>query len=149
MGKRTVHQKDAKAQLIAQVHRSGEVNEIHTSPQSHGRCLQVPLEAMLRENREETGLDVTVTEDDVLMKPVWDGDVSMPHLSLLEQCLALARSDLLELGTAKDALQSWEMEPFAQLIQCQASSTFVIQVRTHCSFLHKNTRGYLFRSKRA
>ena len=133
MGKRTVHQKDAKAQLIAKIHRSGEVIIcIYTSPQSHEPCFQAPVEATLEGSCEGTSLDAAVMEDDILMKPVWDGEVSTPHLSPLEQCLALARSDVLELGTAKDPLQSWEMEPFAQLILCQSPSTFAIQVHHSC-----------------
>ena len=88
---------------------------------------------MVGSGKEEglPGIDEDCPETDVLLKPKWKEDPSPEQLSLLEQCLALAKSDWIELGTANDDLKLWEMEPFTHLIQSQTHTNFIIQVNCH------------------
>lgn len=69
------------------------------------------------------------SEDDVLMNPRWSEENAPVQLSSLEACLALAKCDAIELGTADDDLKLWEMEAFTQLIQSQTKTAFLIQVQ--------------------
>eukprot|EP00210_Caulerpa_lentillifera_P008505 g8113.t1 len=130
MGTRTVHQVDPKAQLTARLHRQ------EATPGQ-----QMDSEIITDPGYEMDLLCSNDSDDDVLSRPKWVDGESETTLSVPEQCLVLARSDLLELGTANDALKSWEMEPYIHFVLSQNRSTFIIQSKAAlCQIRHEKDR---------
>eukprot|EP00803_Ostreobium_quekettii_P004674 evm.model.scf_312.5 EVM.evm.TU.scf_312.5 scf_312:55151-60706(+) len=68
---------------------------------------------------------------DVLPLPMFDelpeGARALRELRCIEQAALLARCALIELGTARDELRTWEMVPYVEALRVQHRSAFMIQ----------------------
>ncbi|GMH46024.1 hypothetical protein BSKO_13988 [Bryopsis sp. KO-2023] len=125
MGMRTVHQQDPKAQLLLDVRRDSSNSEVLGDGHETASLGFEGYDSQPTD-KELEGLG----ESDVLEKPRFLGGESatdFPQLSSLEQCVVLARNSLVEYGTAKDELRSWEMVPYVEAIRSQLFSRFIFQ----------------------
>lgn len=120
MGVRTVHQQEAKAQLVVRVARSAEED-----------VCSVPVSDLDdHQSDDEPGTQVHVVKGlvnphpscllDVLPLPIMS-DHTAPHSSLppLLQALLLTHAKQIERGTAADELRSWQMAPYVEAVLSQ------------------------------
>ncbi|GAX73776.1 hypothetical protein CEUSTIGMA_g1227.t1 [Chlamydomonas eustigma] len=151
MGKRTVHQVDAKAQLVVKAARSRAFSDEEWNGYKGVRCSLLGLDGSRSTDlasgeggpsrKETVGLE---EEPDVYMAPVLvaeDGEAINPAYSVLEQTLLLAWCTHVKKGTSKDELQAWEMAPYVDAVMSQSKSHFMLQAAARLQKVrHERTR---------
>uniref|UniRef100_A0A7S3QZ63 TPR-like protein n=1 Tax=Dunaliella tertiolecta TaxID=3047 RepID=A0A7S3QZ63_DUNTE len=163
LGRRTVYQENAKAQLVV---RSSRVRaqqppiqdplvtsfgfEPILQPQAAAAASGVPVspgggggtEAEKVHSKQPThGM---VDESDVFMAPklvAEDGQVLEPRYSATEQALLLAWATHVKKGSAQDELQLWEMAPYLEAVLSQPRSHMMLQATARLlKARHERTR---------
>lgn len=143
MGMRTIHQKDAKAQLTVELHKGSNCDSgSNTEAAAVGvpRCNSgidcAALDAMLEGGAGEAELQGLGQDSDILQAPLLtgddrkengnggsgDSDPTAPTLTSLQQALLLSHAAHIRKGRPSDELAGWEAAPFAEAVLLQHCS---------------------------
>lgn len=120
MGMRTVHQQEAKAQLVVRIASCAaeELSSVATSElmdEEHDNEPGMPLGAGIYVQQSQ--------HTDVLPLPVLSGDDHSTTLPPLLQSLLLTHAKHIERTTAADELRPWQMAPFVEAVLSQPRTT--------------------------
>jgi len=155
LGRRTVHQLDPKAQLVAALSATP-----HPDQQPHGpdhppaaaAAAEFDLDVNLLQlddadvNKEMEGMQ---DDSDVFAAPVMEvaaaaaAATAAPRAaSGAEQALLLAWAAQVKKGSSADELQQWQMAPYVEAALTQPRSQFMLQVTARLlKARHERTRG--------
>ena len=107
MGKRTVHQVDAKAQMVVVTEHAGGGAGAERDGRRRASTEDLPRDWLLE------GLD----QEDILLLPKLEGEEEhMADLTPCEQALVLVYLVQVSKSQAKTEIQSWEMMPYCQCV---------------------------------
>ena len=125
LGRRTVHQVDAKAQRVVRAEPRGDA--------AHGNeeWGEWALDEGVRAPRDWLAKDLD--ESDVLVAPALEGEGGSAQLKALEQCLVMAWCEHERRAKAKDDLTSWDMAAYVEAVLRDGYSGVCPAVAVACS----------------
>ena len=163
MGFRTVHQVDAKAQLVVQLAREGagaadaeamartEAAARAAASAADGTAALSDAAMAARtphERAEAEGLAEAAKDCDVLEAPRIEGvgtDAAAsgpPALRSVELCLVMATAHIMRKSTTEDDLSPWEQAPYVDCIAAQPHAPFSVALAAGLERArHERTRG--------